>query len=136
MSRSEAALATFRNCLAIEHEALWLYGFIGARIDALDSRAQSSYGSHRRNRDALLAMLSDLKLAGPRSDYVVSPTKTVAQGEALAQAIEIKCQAAYLAVIGVGNASDRGFAVTKLRAAALAGLDWRAEPAAFPGLPD
>lgn len=136
MSRSEAALTALRNCLAIEHEALWLYGVIGARIDALDNRAQSSYKSHRRNRDVLLAMLAGLRLPGPRSDYAISPTKTTAQGEALAQAIETKCQAAYLAVIGVGDASDRGFAVKKLRAAALAGLDWHAKPAAFPGLPD
>lgn len=136
MSRSEASLTALQNCVAIEHEALWLYGFIGARIDALDSRAKSSYKAHRRNRDALLAMLTGMTLPGPRADYAVSATKTAAQGEALAQSIEAKCQAAYLAVIGVGAASDRKFAVTKLRAAALAGLDWNAEPAAFPGLPD
>ncbi len=136
MTRSSVTLDALRNCLAIEHEAMWLYAFIGARIDALDRRARTSYNAHRRNRDALIARLLAVTLPGPRSDYAVSQIKTATQGEALAQAIEVKCQSAYLAVIGSGGTSDRKFAVTRLRCAALAGLDWDAEPAAFPGLPN
>ncbi len=137
MTRSQAAVAGLQLCLALEHEAISTYAFIGARVDALADRAHTSYESHRRIRDTLIAMLhtSQSAVPGPRSDYAISTVKNKAQAKSLARSIESRSEAAYLALVGTTETADRRYALQMLRKAALAGLGWGAEPSAFPGLP-
>lgn len=138
MTRSEAAIAALQDCLAIEHEAIWLYGYLGARIAAVEKRAVSAYAAHRRSRDALLALLHDAsaEAPGPRTDYAIPAAKNTAQASTTARAIEAKAQAAYLGLVGASRPADRRFAITQLRKSAVDALGWGAEPSAFPGLPD
>ncbi|MCL8253410.1 ferritin-like domain-containing protein [Aeromicrobium fastidiosum] len=43
--------------LALEHEAVWLYPVVGARLDALRDRATTSFEAHRDVRDDLVVRL-------------------------------------------------------------------------------
>lgn len=137
MTRSHAAVAGFKDCLALEHEAIWLYAYLGARVPAAADRAQAAYESHRAIRDRLIAMLHDSGSAVPGSEanYELTPVKSAAEAKAVARSIESRSAAAYLALVGSTDAADRKFALQMLRKAALAGLTWDASPAAFPGLP-
>ena len=40
-------LDDLQTWLALEHEAVWLYGMIGARVDGLARPARTSYDAHR-----------------------------------------------------------------------------------------
>lgn len=137
MSRSQTAVAGLQKCLALEHEAIWLFGYLGGRESGIADRARTSYDAHRRVRDTLITMLHDSgsATAGPRSDYALTPVATAAQARAVARTIESRGAAAYLALVGATEPADREFALQMLRKAALASLAWGAEPSAFPGLP-
>ncbi len=137
MTRSQAAVAGFQQCLALEHEAIWIYGYLGGKVSGVADRAHTSYESHRKIRDTLITMLHDSQstVPGPKSDYALTPVKNTAQAKAVARTIESRGQAAYLALVGSTEAADREYALRMLRKAALAGLAWGATPSAFPGLP-
>lgn len=137
MDRSQAAVAALKQCLALEHEAIWTYGFIGARVPTVADHAHAAYESHRAIRDTLIAMLHDSRSAvrGPLSDYTFTAAKNTKQANAIARSIESRSEAAYLALVGATEDLDRKYALRMLRKAALAGLDWGSEPSAFPGLP-
>ena len=137
ITRSQAAVAGFQACLALEHEAIWTYGYIGARVPSVAKRAHTSYESHRRIRDTLIAMLHDSQsiVPGPESDYALVPVRKSAQAKGIARRVENRHEAAYLALVGSTEGTDRQYALAMLRKAALASLDWGGEPEAFPGLP-
>lgn len=137
MTRSPSAVAGLQKCLALEHEAVSTYAFLGARSAAVAGGGHASYESHRVVRDTLIAMLmtSGSPAPGPRSDYALPVATGTAQAKAAARSIETRCQAAYLALVGTSDGTDRQFAVAMLRQSALAGIGWGAGPSAFPGLP-
>lgn len=136
MTRSQAAVSGLQGCLALEHEAIWVYAYLGARITGVDAAAHRAFGNHRRSRDALITMLGGPQSAqpGPRADYEVLAVKNVEQARAVAQSLEAKSAAAYLSLVGSSEGEDREFAVNTLRKAALATLDWGGKPSAYPGL--
>lgn len=137
MTRSRATVAGLQQCLALEHEAVWVYAYLGARMPAADTAAHKAFGSHRRSRDTLIAMLraSGAIRPGPLTDYAVDVVENLGQAQSVARAIEDKGARAYLSLVGVSEGKDRRFAIESLRKAALATLHWAGKPSAFPGLP-
>jgi hypothetical protein len=133
MSPAEALQAW----LALEHEAVWFYPVVGARLDGLRDRATTSFEAHRDVRDDLVGRLRALG-AEPVSaalGYAVGPLSSPDDARAAAQSLEARIGAAVLALAGAAEGSLRTYAVTGLRTSALAELAWGAEAKAFPGLP-
>jgi len=137
MTGTPSTILGLQKCLALEHEAIWVYAYIGARVSDAGKAAARAFGSHRRSRDVLIARLSAAHASrpAPRSDYAVTKVTNLDQARTLARSLEDKGAAAYLALIGASEGKDREFAITMLRKAALATLDWDGKPTAFPGLP-
>lgn len=123
--------------LALEHEAVWFYPVVGARLDGLRGRATTSFEAHRDTRDDLLARLRDLDIEPVVAAlaYEVGPITTAAEARTVAQRIESQISAACLSLVGLVDGDTRTFAVAALTATAVAELTWGAEPKAFPGLP-
>ena len=48
-------LESLQAWLAIEHEAVWVYGVIGGRRDDLSDEAKDAWNRHRDTRDKLEA---------------------------------------------------------------------------------
>jgi hypothetical protein len=123
--------------LALEHEAVWLYGMIGARVDNLAKPARTSYDAHRAVRDRLLLLVDEAGGTpdGPALTYGEEVIASAKQARAAASSVEERIAAACVALFGGGVDKDgRRFAMSGLRRAALAGLDWGAPVRAFPGL--
>ncbi len=123
--------------LALEHEAVWFYPVVGARLDGLRERATSSFEAHRDIRDDLLGRLRDLQVEPVVAAlaYEVGPIATAAEARAAAQRIESQVSAACLSLVGVAEGAVRTFAIENLTVSALATQTWGAEATAFPGLP-
>lgn len=136
MTRSPEAVARMQTCLAFEHEAVWLYAYLGARVPDVAKAARTSFSRHRHLRDELLSVLHAWAASNPlpRADYAVATVLTTAQAEAAARAVESRSAAAWLSVIAVADQSDRSLALARLRTAALAELKWGGKPEPFPGL--
>lgn len=122
--------------LALEHEAVWLYGQVGARVRDLAGAARASYDAHRTERDHLLSTLhtAGATPVGPQLTYGDELVSNVRQARAAAADLEHRICAACVTVVGLAGRAGRTRAVAGLRAAALAAIDWDADPQAFPGL--
>ena len=135
--RTMTRLDDLQAWLALEHEAVWLYGMIGARVDTLAKPARTSYDAHRVGpRPAPCA--GRARPAAIRSDRP-SPTATsvidsAKEARAAASNVEERIAAACVTLFGGADKDGRRFAMSGLRRAALAALDWGAPVRAFPGL--
>ena len=132
-----ATIDAIQNCLALEHEALWVYGYLGGRIPALQDQAREAFDEHRRARDRLIALLdrAGADRPAPLTAYLLGTARNLKQASAIARALEDKGVAGWLTVVGTSEGEDRRFAITMMRRAALASLRWGGKPVAFPGLP-
>ncbi len=121
--------------LDLEHEALWLVGVVGGRVEALRDRARDAYTDHRSARDRLLRTLDERSAptSTPRASYGEPPADRVAAESAVAD-LQRRITAACLAVVGASPVEERERALADLRRAALATLTWGGAPEAFPGL--
>lgn len=128
-----ASLESWQTWLAVEHEAVWLYGLIGGRIDDLEDTARAAWNRHRDTRDELTAVIraAGAEPDGPHLSYRES-VSSAADARREAQMIETKVEIAALACIA--DAKHRSEVVAALRAAARAAAAWGAKPVAFPGL--
>jgi hypothetical protein len=119
--------------LALEHEAVWLYGLIGGRFESLREHARDSWDAHRDTRDRLaeLVKAGGGTPVGPAMGYG-KPAASPAEARAAAQGIEHRIAQASVTVAGARR--HRRFAVAKLRESARAAVAWGAQPEAFPGL--
>ena len=123
--------------LALEHEAVWLYGVIGARVGGLAESARTSLDDHRTTRDRLRAIVAaaNARPVGPALGYGDGRIDTRRQSRAAARDVEERIAAACVTLVGaVQDDDDRRLAMSGLRGAALAALDWGAPVRAFPGL--
>lgn len=122
--------------LALEHEAVWLYGMIGARVDRLAEPARTSYDAHRAVRDRLrrLVDVAGGQPVGPALTYGNERIDSPKAARAAAAGIEERIAAACVTLFGNAGRDGRPFAMSGLRRAALAALDWGASARAFPGL--
>ena len=123
--------------LALEHEAVWMYPVVGARVDSLVTTARASFSAHRDTRDALVGRLRarGTDPVAAALGYDVGPIATAAEARAAAQSLEARISAAVLTLAGVAEGDLRAYAVTALRTSALAEQTWGSAPQAFPGLP-
>lgn len=130
-------LRDLQDWLALEHEAVWLYGLIGARVDRLANPARTSYDAHRAARDRLLALVHERGAppVGPELTYGEGVVDSPKDARAAAVDLEHRISAACLTLFGHAGHDGRRFAMAGLRRAALASLDWGADVRAFPGLP-
>lgn len=131
-----ATLRDLQDWLALEHEAVWLYGLIGARVDNLAKPARTSYDAHRAARDRLLALVHErgAEPVGPALTYGDGAVDSPKEARAAAVDLEHRISAACLTLFGHAGRDGRRFAMTGLRRSALASLDWGADVRAFPGL--
>lgn len=122
--------------LALEHEAVWLYGMIGARVDRLARPARVSYDAHRMVRDRLLRLVDGAEgdPVGPALTYGDDRVDSAKEARAAASNVEERIAAACVTLFGNSARDERRFAMSGLRRAALAALDWGAPVRAFPGL--
>lgn len=137
--------AAVRRWLALEHEAVWLHGEIGARLESLRDQAKRSFEEHRRTRDRLLVALAEFDTdeesdtaeapepVVPRLSYGRPPSSEQAARHAAA-GLERRICAACLTLMPVSGDQGRRDAVAGLRGAATAAVAWGAEPEPFPGL--
>lgn len=129
-----ASLESWQAWLAVEHEAVWLYGLLGGRIDDVQGEARTAWNRHRDTRDRLTAVIraAGAEPDGPQLSYRHAAVESGADARRAAQAIEAKVEIA--AVSCLDDAAHRSEVVAALRAAARAASEWGARPTAFPGL--
>ena len=129
-------VAALERWLALEHEAVWTYGLVGARFTALTAQARDAWSEHRRTRDDLVARIASAggRAPGAQAAYGVKRPKDEQAARSLAVDVEERISAACVVLVGVGDDAGRRLGLTELRAAALRAVDWGAEPDGFPGL--
>ncbi len=122
--------------LALEHEAVWLYGMIGARVDRLSRPARISFDAHRVVRDRLLELVDGAEgnPVGPALTSGDDRVDSAKDARAAASNVEERIAAACVTLFGSSGRDGRRYAMSGLRRAALAALDWGAPVRAFPGL--
>jgi Domain of unknown function (DUF4439) len=137
----EEALQT---TLAGEHAAVYVYGVLGGRVSAsarpeLAAGLRTAYDLHRARRDQVIAMLRaiDATPVGSEVSYEVpTPARTAPQCRRAAAELEERCAEVYAAAVGSTARANRQWAIDALTDAAVRGLTFGAEPAAFPGVPE
>ena len=129
-----ASIESWQAWLAVEHEAVWLYGLIGGRVDEFSDAARTEWNRHRDTRDRLIAVIRSAggEPDGTRLAYPEAAVDSEDDARRAAQTIETKAEIAALACIS--DATHRPDVVAALRAAARAEASWGAKPTAFPGL--
>jgi hypothetical protein len=120
--------------LAVEHEAVWVYGLIGGRVDDLSDAARIAWNRHRDTRDQLEAWIRAAggEPVGPQMGYAQAPVNSAAAARRAAQAVEAKITAAALS--NLAERDHRAVSVKALREAARAATQWGGPASAFPGL--
>jgi hypothetical protein len=120
--------------LALEHEAVWVYGVIGGRVDELSDEARDAWDRHRDIRDQVAAWITAAggEPVGPQMGYDGVTINSRAAARRAAQAVEAKVAAA--AVSNLAEPKHRAVTVDALRAAAQAATEWGGPASAFPGL--
>ncbi len=134
--------AALRDLLATEHQALYAYGVLGARLaDAERDTALSALHGHQAARDTLTGLLRAAggAVPGPALSYDVEVTSRT---EALALAVRVETDVAVRwrdLVALTDDRSLRRLAVQQLSDAAVRATSWRrlqgsALTVALPGL--
>ena len=123
-----------QDWLALEHEAVWLYGVIGGRIDDLTDAARRSWDQHRATRDRLAMTIETAggTPVGPALGYEPIHIDSADAGRRAAQSIEQRISAACVATLA--SPPDKKLALRGLQTSAVAATRWGADPQSFPGL--
>lgn len=138
----DTPLGALQQALAAEHAAVWVLGFLAARVSqteqpALAEQLADLFRTHRDARDALVTRIAD-RGADPVAseiDYAVdSPAATPDQVREVARRIEERVTRTYGAVVGGTAGRDRRLAVDALQAGAVRQLALGARPTDLPGL--
>jgi len=131
-----AELDLAQRRLALEHEAVWTYGLVGARFPSLAEAARTALAAHRSARDRVARRVTALggRPVGTRAAYDVPDPADETAGRSLAQDLEARIAAVCVGTVAVTQDRVRDRAVQDLRDAAMAGLRWGAAPEPFPGL--
>ncbi|CAN5887897.1 hypothetical protein BH20ACT6_BH20ACT6_05940 [soil metagenome] len=140
MSLAEPVLTAVQAALAAEHAAVYAYGVCGGVLAAGSAegvRARDGYLVHQRRRDRLQ---EDLRAEGVEPVAALpgygipQPVTDAGSAARLARLVEDACAAAYVELVRRATGPIRRMAVDSLTRAATRGLDWGANPVAFPGL--
>jgi len=127
-------VALLQAWLALEHEAVWLYGVIGGRVNDLDEPAGRSWDRHRGVRDRLVAVIraADEVPVPPSMGYEPTHIDSAGPAHRAAQSVENRIANACMATLA--SDADRARALKGLISSARAAVAWGAKPEAFPGL--
>lgn len=137
---ADPVIGAMQDMLAGEHAAVYAYGVIGGRLDYgtdYQELATEQYEAHRTRRDDLLGRIADAgaEPVGAEAAYELPvAVDSAADARRVGQQVEDRCSVLYAGVVAVADADARGFAVTALREAAVAGLRWGAPSTALPGV--
>jgi hypothetical protein len=137
----DPAAASLYDALAVEHASIYGYGIVSAHstpnANDLVSRALAT---HRKRREAVIAMLSDRSVSPPLSAAGYQLPMTVIDPDgaaALAVRMEQDCATAWRVVLeqaaaGRSGDADRSFAGTALTESAVLAARWRQVLRAWP----
>ena len=129
-------ISGLQNWLALEHESIWIYQLIGARVAELTAPANGQAAAHRRRRDQLGKMITALgsNPVATELSYDVAPVIDGKAARKLARGVEARIAAACVSMVAVLADADREMAVDGLRTAALTQVRWGGSAEPFPGL--
>jgi Domain of unknown function (DUF4439) len=139
------AVSALQECVAAEHAAVYGYGVVGGVLaaaapgSAAEAYAVSSYDEHRTRRDALAGLVASLHAVPVAADPAYRlpfPVTDAASSRRLARLIEHRTCAVYGLAVATTTRSTRRMAARAMVDCAQREVDWGAEPAAFPGLPE
>jgi hypothetical protein len=134
-----AANAALQDALAAENAAIFGYGVAGAYLTGRRRAAATAYwNEHRSARDRLTGLLRARgEQAAAADDVYKLPfgVHTAAEAVSLAIFLENGVTAAYLGLVGAGDAGLRAFGARAMQAAAIRATSWRGSTVAFPGMP-
>ncbi|MET1131982.1 MAG: DUF4439 domain-containing protein [Aeromicrobium sp.] len=133
---TETELRLTQRWLALEHEAIWTLGLVGARVPALADTAEDALATHLTTRDRLSDTVRALggSPVATRPAYDLADPKNANAARALVRDVESRIAAACVRLVAATADEARDRAVRGLRAAALAQVRWGGEPEPFPGL--
>ncbi len=129
-------MTNLQNWLALEHEAIWTYQLIGARVPKLADAASKQIAAHQRRRDLLTLELSKAgkKPVPTKVAYDVAAVNNAARARQLARDVESRICAICVDLVGQSTGADRELAIDGLRKAALVQVRWGGTAEPFPGL--
>jgi Domain of unknown function (DUF4439) len=134
-----AANAALQGALAAENAAIFGYGVAGAHLTGRQRATATAYwNEHRSARDTLAGLL---RAGGEQPAAAAGVYKlpfgvhTAAEAVSLAIFLENGVTAAYLGLVGAGDAGLRGFGARAMQDAAIRATSWRGSTEAFPGMP-
>jgi hypothetical protein len=131
--------AALQGALDAENAAIFGYGVAGAYLTGHQRATATAYwNEHRLARDTLAGMLSARgQQPAPAADAYKLPFGVHSATEAVSLAIFLEdgVTAAYLGLVGAGNAGLRAFGARAMQAAAIRAASWRGSTVAFPGMP-
>ncbi|CAB4724388.1 unannotated protein [freshwater metagenome] len=134
----QRALDALQAALAAEHEAVYVYGVLGARSTGpLRESLGEQYVAHRARRDAWSAavLAAGAEPVGTAAAYALPrPLTTPAQCRAEAVRIEEHCSAASAFLIAAGPDSLRGPASVALNFSAVAAVRFGGDTSVLPGV--
>jgi hypothetical protein len=133
---TETELRLTQRWLALEHEAIWVLGLVGARFPDLADAARKDVGAHLATRDRLRTVARSLggQPVATAAAYDVTDPADASAARTLIQDVESRIAAACVRLVAETTEKARDHAVRGLRTASLAQVRWGAEPEAFPGL--
>ncbi len=124
MNESEA----LASALSTEHQAIYAYGVLGARLDDRSrSLALAAFDAHRTRRDAVLAVLRTRRLPtpGPAASYDVT-VASPSQALALAVRVEVEVGVRWRDVVAAtDDPTLRALSVPALQDSAVRAAQWR-----------
>lgn len=129
-------LSVTQNWLALDHEAIWIGGLVGARFADLADAARDLVAAHEASRDRLAAAVRELgaKPVATLASYDVTDPSDVDAARALVRDVEARICGTCVRLIALTEDDDRTRATSGLRAAAVTQVRWGATPEPFPGL--
>ena len=134
-----AGNAALQDALAAENAAIFGYGVAGAYLTGRQRATATAYwNEHRSARDALAGLL---RARGEQPSAAADVYKlpfgvhTATEAVSLAIFLEDGVTAAYLGLVGAGDAGLRALGARAMQAAAIRAASWRGSTVAFPGMP-
>lgn len=137
MTRHDDQLSeALANWLTIEHEAVWTYPIISARVDSRTGSAAAAYRRHERIVRRLERHLETLgvEAPAPQVSYDIGRLTSAQHADRRARSVEDRATAAALATIGASEGPMRRWALRMMGLSAEARVHWNGEPEALPGI--
>ncbi len=134
-----AGNAALQGALAAENAAIFGYGVAGAYLSGGQRATATVYwNEHRSARDTLASLLrarGEQPAAAADAYKLPFGVHTAAEAVSLAVILENGVTAAYLGLVGAGDAGLRAFGARAMQDAAIRATAWRGSTVAFPGMP-